>query len=54
MGTKRTKAEVVAMFNKIIDDKKAMCECIRKGGDIREVANERGMQLYNPISGKCE
>ncbi len=46
-----TKEDAVAFFRKAVDDKKAMCECIRNGGNIRKVADERGIDLYNPLQG---
>lgn len=49
MKKKWTKEEVVAFFRKAVDDKKAMCECIRSGGNLKKVANERGIVLYNPL-----
>ena len=48
----KTKEDARAFFQKIIDDKKAMIACIERGGDLRQVAKERGIKLYNPLSGR--
>ena len=40
---------VKSVFLKLIEDKKAISECIRNGGDILEVAKERGIQLATPV-----
>lgn len=33
----------------MIDDKKALNECIRKGGDFEKVAKERNVKLAKPL-----
>lgn len=50
MKKKWTRDEAVAFFRRAVDDKKALCECIRNGGNLREVADERGIDLVNPLS----
>lgn len=39
------KAEFRAKLMKAIDDKEALNECIRNGGNIDEVARERGIRF---------
>lgn len=41
--------KVKSVFLKLIEDKKAISECIRNGGDILEVARDRGIQLATPV-----
>ena len=43
------KKDIKSVFLKLIEDKKAISECIRNGGNIIEVAKERGIQLATPI-----
>ena len=41
--------KVKSVFLKLIEDKKAISECISNGGDILEVAKDRGIQLATPV-----
>ena len=43
------KKDIKSVFLKLIEDKKAISECIRTGGNIIEVAKERGIQLATPV-----
>ena len=43
------KKDIKSVFLKLIEDKKAISECIRNGGSIIEVAKERGIQLATPV-----
>ena len=36
-------------FIKLLEDKKAMRECIQKGGDVDKTAKEHGIKLATPI-----
>lgn len=36
-------------FIKLLEDKKAMRECIQNGGDVTKTAEERGIKLATPI-----
>ena len=36
-------------FIKLLEDKKAMRECIQKGGDVTKTAEERGIKLATPL-----
>ncbi len=33
----------------MIDDKKAILECIKEGGDINKVADERGFEIARTL-----
>lgn len=43
------KKDIKSVFLKLIEDKKAIAECIRNGGNTIEVAKERGIQLATPV-----
>ena len=34
---------------KLIDDKKAIGACIREGGNLKQLAEQRGLQFAKPI-----
>lgn len=38
-----------AKIRKAVEDKNALCKCIREGGNLEETAKERGIQLVCPI-----
>lgn len=38
-----------SVFLRILEDKRAVSECIRKGGDLEKLAKERGIQFAKPI-----
>ena len=38
-----------SVFIKMIEDKKAIRECIRNRGDLNQLANERGIIFAKPI-----
>ena len=44
---KREKAR--NFFKKAVEDKRAINECIRKGGDLKQIAFERGIKFATPI-----
>ena len=46
---KWTKETAEAFFQKMIDDKKAIVECIKEGGDINKVADERGFEIARTL-----
>ena len=46
---KWTKETAKAFFQKMIDDKKAIVECIKEGGDINKVADERGFEIARTL-----
>ena len=51
METKEMNKEKKArsFFTKVLEDKRAINECIRKGGDLKQIANERGIKFATPI-----
>ena len=38
-----------SVFLRMIEDKKAIRECIRKGGDLNLLAIERGLKFAKPL-----
>ncbi|MBO6118499.1 MAG: hypothetical protein J6P44_08165 [Bacteroidales bacterium] len=44
---KKTKKD--NFFLKLLEDKKAIRECIQNGGDIVKTAKERGIKLATPL-----
>jgi hypothetical protein len=38
-----------SLILKLIEDKKAISECVRKGGDLNKLAEERGLKFAKPI-----
>ena len=47
--TKIKKPERKSVFLKMIEDKKAISECIRMGGDLNKLAKERGLKFAKPL-----
>ena len=45
----KTKEEAKAFFQKIIDDKNAMIDCIENGGDMKTLIKNRGIEIAKPI-----
>ena len=43
------KTEKMNFFIKLLEDKKAMRECIQKGGDVNKTAKEHGIKLATPL-----
>lgn len=46
----KTKEEAKAFFQKIIDDKNAMIDCIENGGDMKALIKNRGIEIVKPLS----
>ncbi len=38
-----------SVFWKVIEDKKAIRECLQNGGDLAKLAEERGIKFAKPI-----
>lgn len=38
------------IFQRIMEDKKAITECIRNNGDLKSLQRERGIKFATPIS----
>ena len=49
MDTKTKKPKKQSVFLKMIEDKKAISECIRMGGDLNKLAKERGLKFAKPL-----
>jgi hypothetical protein len=45
----KTKEEAKAFFQKIIDDKNAMIDCIENGGDMKTLIKNRGIEIAKPV-----
>lgn len=43
------KTEKKNFFIKLLEDKKAMRECIQNGGDVNKTAKEHGIKLATPL-----
>ena len=46
---KKIAIDFSAIFSKMIEDKRALNQCIREGGDLASVARKRGIKLATPI-----
>ena len=49
MDTKTMKPKKQSVFLKMIEDKRAISECIRMGGDLSKLAKERGLKFAKPL-----
>lgn len=49
MLNKEKKQETKSIFQRVLDDKRAIRECIRKGGDISKIEEERGIKFATPL-----
>ena len=38
-----------SIFQQILEDKRAISQCIQTGGDIKQVAKERGIKFAMPL-----
>lgn len=38
-----------SIFQQILEDKRAIHQCIQSGGDIKQVAKERGIKFAMPL-----
>ena len=47
--TKTKKPERKSVFLKLVEDKKAISECIRMGGDLSKLAKECGLKFAKPL-----
>ncbi|EGF59625.1 hypothetical protein HMPREF9446_00172 [Bacteroides fluxus YIT 12057] len=39
----------ISVFQKILEDKKAIRKCIQSRGDIKKIAKERGIKFATPL-----
>ena len=49
MSQEKEKQTRKSFFIKLLEDKKAMRECIQNGGDVTKTAEERGIKLATPL-----
>lgn len=43
------KGKKKSIFQQVLEDKRAIRECIQKGGDIKQMAKERGIRFATPL-----
>ena len=46
---KRVVNKSKSVFHKVLEDKRAIRQCIQNGGNIKDVAKERGIKFAMPI-----
>lgn len=46
---KTTERKKKSVFQRVLDDKRAIRQCIQKGGDVKKVAEERGIRFATPL-----
>ena len=49
MDNKKKEMRPVSVFQKILEDKRIIRERIQKGGDIKEIARQRGIKFATPL-----
>ena len=49
MDNKKKEMRPVSVFQKILEDKRIIREFIQKGGDIKEIARQRGIKFATPL-----
>ena len=49
MDNKKKEMRPVSVFQKILEDKRIIRECIQKGGDIKEIARQRGIKFATTL-----
>ena len=49
MDNKKKEMRPVTVFQKLLEDKRIIRECIQKGGDIKEIARQRGIKFATPL-----
>ena len=50
MDNKKREMKTVSVFQRVLEDKRIIRECIQKGGDIKEIARQRGIKFATPFS----
>ena len=46
---KKIKQKTKSIFQRVLEDKRAIRDCIQKGGDVKQLAKERGIQFVTPL-----
>ncbi len=49
MDNKKKETKPVSVFQKILEDKRIIRECIKNGGDIKKIAQQRGIKFATPL-----
>lgn len=49
MDNKKKEMKPVSVFQRILEDKRIIRECIQKGGDIKKIAQQRGIKFATPL-----
>ena len=47
---KTPKVDTKSFFQKLLEDKRAIRECIQKNGDLKKLAKERDIKFATPVS----
>lgn len=47
---KSVEHKTVSIFQKVLEDKRAIRKCIQEKGDIKKIAKERGIKFATPLS----
>ena len=47
---KTPKVKTQSFFQKLVEDKRAIRECIQKNGDLKKLAKERDIKFAMPVS----
>lgn len=47
---KTPKVETKSFFQKLLEDKRAIRECIQKNGDLKKLAKDRDIKFATPVS----
>ena len=46
---KKTTQKSKSIFQQVLEDKRAIRQCIQKGEDVKKVAKERGIKFAMPL-----
>lgn len=46
---KITEQKSKSVFQRVLEDKRVIRECIRKGGNVKQIAKERGIKFATPL-----
>ena len=51
---KTQKVETKSFFQKLLEDKRAIRECIQKNGDLKKLAKKRDIKFATPVSERSD
>ncbi|MDD2954620.1 MAG: hypothetical protein PHC95_15955 [Parabacteroides sp.] len=49
MNNKKNETKTMPVFQRILEDKRIIRECIQKGGDVKKIAEQRGIKFATPL-----